>query len=97
MFSIFGKKKDEAKVKKIFGVKFVWHKKYLWEWLVIAGFWGVGRSLFNLYIDHSPNVILNFVKGGLFMAIVILVAGFWEGNPSFFEGNYKGKKKDGKF
>jgi hypothetical protein len=92
MGSVFGKKeKDKVRVKKIFGIKFVWHTKYLWIWIATTAFWGVGRSLLNLCLDESPNVISNFVKGGILMTIAVLGAGLWEGNPEFFEGQRRGK------
>jgi len=57
----------------------------------MTAFWGVGRSLINLFHNDPSNVLSNFVKGGIIMAIAVLGAGFWEGNPEFFEGRPKGK------
>jgi len=97
MSSVFGKKeKDKVRVKKIFGIKFVWHKKYLWAWIGTTAFWGVGLSLLNLGLDESPNVISNFVKGGILMTIAVLGAGLWEGNPEFFGGRPKRKSGEEK-
>ncbi len=88
--------KTEVKEKKIFGIKFVWHKNYFWTFIAVVVFWGVGRSLANLFLDVPPNFIVNFIKGGIFGGASILGAGFWEGNPEFFEGRPIGKREDDK-
>jgi hypothetical protein len=84
--------RDEIKEKKIFGIKFVWHRNYLWGWIAIILFWGIGRSLANLFMNIPPDFVVNFIKGGFLGVAAILGAGFWEGNPEFFEGCPKGKK-----
>ena len=84
--------RDQVKEKKIFGIKFVWHKNYLWTCIAIIIFWGIGRSLVNLFLNVPPNFIVNFIKGGVLGGASILGAGFWEGNPEFFEGRPKGKR-----
>lgn len=86
--------KDEIKEKKVFGVKFVWHKKYIWHWIGITIWWGIGQSLIKLYYHIPPDIIWNFIKGGFFIAIAILGAGLWEGNPGFFEGPSRRKDEE---
>lgn len=91
----FGEK-DKVKEKQVLGIKFIWHKKYVWLWIGTSVFLGGGRILVELYHNISPDILLNFIKGGIFGTVVILVAGLWEGNPGFFEGHYKREKKEEK-
>lgn len=84
--------KDEVKIRTVLGIKFVLHKKYIWHWLGFTFLFGVGRSLLNTVYDLSPNFIVNIIKGGIFFSLVYIIAGFWEGNPSFFESNTKKKE-----
>lgn len=81
--------KDEVKVRKVVGIKFVWHKKYIWHWIGFTLLFGIGRSLQNLYYNLPPNILLNFIKGAIIFSVVYIGAGLWEGNPGFFEGGIK--------
>jgi len=85
-------KRDKVKEKSVFGIRFVWHTKYKWWWLGMTIFWGLGRSLMELYHDISPHILINVIKGGIFFALTAVGAGLWEGNPDFFEGHPKGKR-----
>ncbi len=78
--------KDKVKEKRIFGIKFVWHKKYVWWWIGMTILWGIGRTLIELYHNISSDIFLNFIRGAFFSGLGFLIAGFWEGNPGFFEG-----------
>ncbi len=86
--------KDGAKEKRLFGMMFVWHRKYKWHWIGLTILFGIGRSFISLYQNLPPHFLLNFVKGGIFFAIAIILACLWEGNPGFFEGCYKREKRD---
>lgn len=88
--------KDEVKETKVIGIKFVWHKNYIWHWIGFTLFFGIGRSLQNLYYNFPPNILLNFIKGAIIFSLVYIGAGLWEGNPEFFEGRPKGKKGEEK-
>ena len=68
--------KNEVKEKKVFGIRFVWHRKYLWGWIGMTIFWGIGQSLIYLYHETSPPVLWIFIKGGIFFTLVYLGAGF---------------------
>jgi len=59
-------------------------------------FWGVGRSLMELYHGIPPHILINVIKGGILFALAAVGAGLWEGNPDFFEGRPKGKKGEEK-
>jgi hypothetical protein len=87
--------KDKVKEKSVFGIKFVWHTKYKWWWFGMTIFWGVGRSLMEVYHNILPHILINSVKGAIFFALVAVGAGFWEGNPGFFEGGIKKNDNSG--
>lgn len=87
--------KDEVKVRKVLGAKFVWHKKYIWHWLGFTILFGIGRSLLNVVYDLSPNFVVNIIKGAIIFSLVYIIAGFWEGNPSFFESGIKRNDNSG--
>jgi hypothetical protein len=87
--------KDEVKVKQVGGIKFAWHKKYIWHWVFFTLLFGVGRSLLNIFYNLSPNFAVNIMKGGIFFSLVYIIAGFWEGNPSFFESGKRRNNNSG--
>lgn len=86
--------RDKVKEKSVFGIRFIWHTKYKWWWFGMTIFWGVGRSLMEVYHNISPHIFINSVKGAIYFALVAVGAGFWEGNPGFFEGGTKKNKKN---
>jgi hypothetical protein len=84
-------KKDKVIATRILGMRFIWHKRYLWNWLALSLFWPIARTVINIYHNIPVDFLMNFLKAAIFFGVVVLIACFWEGNPNFFSGS---KSKD---